>query len=1019
MTINRARYRASLAFGVAFAAMVSLALPFADTALATHPTGCTLEVLEEVDTNASGNTHTLTAVLFDGTTGTRCSVPHPLPVNVDFEVESGPAIRANCTPQAADTCAGGTTSDTDDSPSSPDLTCEMPTTGTGNQQTECSVIFTSDVAGTNIITAFIDENRTNAGAGNTTYDATEGRYAGPTDCGTNPGGAGRTTSPTDIGTGRRCDFDAGTGGSLAATPGGIGEPDWTDVVEKEWTQTVPGTTCVDVDPNAATNASGTEHTIFVTVTTASSRTASSTTAPSDDTCSATSTPSAPRKDILVEFSLNDADTGIAGSDDPNAFFSRIDGATTNPSGGGPNNVSCLTDVLGQCDVTIKTVSATAAGDNFVIGRVIGATGGTGGACANPAFPGGTGGTGTGAGNSCTAEVVRKSWALPGTPTGVDASPEEDTNEINSSHSVSATTINALGDPLAGQTITFDVTSGVNASRDIDNNPSTPPGFISQCTTGATGTCSASYTSTLAGQDVITACIDANIDFACTATEADSGNTRTGDPNDDQVTKHWVPSGAGAARLELDMEGCNGNRLNPSDASWDATAVANDVSNDRNDAHAVCAAAFSSSNTLVRVPVTFTITSGPGSFVVPATTNNSTVTEGSDEDLGASVTVDPGTCASGAPGPGNASTNPASTGTSSGDYACAFLLSDATGNTSVRACVQGSTTICDTGTKPWQTTVQNARNVAVTPETATNKVGTDHTFTATVTDRFANPVPGVGVTWSRTGEGVVTTQETTTNAEGQARAVVTSDTEGTTTMTATISGASTDCDEPANAPADREGSTAGACSDSGTKTWGETAPTACSDGVDNDNDGAIDFPDDPGCESAEDDTETEPGGTCAGRPAGPNVLVGTSGNDVLRGTDGDDVICGFGGKDTLIGRGGDDLLIGGNANDILRGSGGNDTLRGGRGEDTLAGGAGSDRLNAGIDDDILRGGGGNDTMLGGGGKDILRGRGGRDRLKGGGGADALSGGRGRDSLDGGAGRDRCLGGPGNDTLRRCE
>ena len=975
-----------MAFTVALMAVFAIAVPFIGTAQATHPPNCSLEVLEEVDTNPAGSTHTLTAQLFAGSGSTPCTVntSTTLNVNVDFEVESGPPIRANCTFQTNNVCSGGSATNDGISPNTPDMTCDIGSAGgVGTAASSCQVTFTADAGGTNLVRAFIDHDRNNAGASSPTYDGTEGRYAGPTDCGTNVGGTGRTSTGTGPGTGTRCDFDAAQPSPfLPAEPGGIGEPDTTDVVQKSWTQGLTGNTCLDVDPNSDTNASGTEHVITATVTTATTRTASSTSDTSGDSCNTNASPGLPREGVQVDFSLNDIDTGIAGSDDPNAFFSKINEFGTNPSGGGPNNVTCITAPNGTCTVTIRTVSATAIGDNYVIGRVPGSTGGAGGGCSNAVFSGGTGGTGTGAGDSCTAEVVRKIWASPGTITGVNASPEEDTNAVNTQHTITATTINVLGDPVSGQTITFDVTSGINATGDIDNNPSTPGGFIGQCSAGPSGSCSVSYTSTLPGDDTITACIDANATFDCDATENDSGNTTVGDANDDQVIKHWVTAGSEASRISVDMEGCNGSTTNPADtATYQETATPNEVTNDRNDAHAVCATVFNSANITVRTPVTFTITSGPGRFVLPSNTNNTTFTEGSDEDLGASVTVDPGTCASGAGGPG-APSNAATTGTGrgSGTYNCAFLLSEISGSTVVRACVEGSTTICDTGTKPWQTVTQNARFVAVTPETDTNPPGTNHEFTATITDRFGNGVPGVAITWSRTGEGVIVSQENTTNAEGEAVIVVRSETAGTTTVTATISGTSSDCDEAANAPTGREAATAGNCSDSGTKTWDAAGDTECSDTTDNDGDGNVDL-DDQGCSSSADDSEnTDMPRACRGRSG---AIVGTPGADVLPGTSGPDVICGAGGADVIRSLGGNDLVFG---------NGGDDAIRGGKGRDNLSGN------------------GGRDSVLGNDGNDVIKGQAGNDTLK---------GGDGNDTLNGGRGRDRCFGNRGRDSVRNCE
>ncbi|HWC14581.1 MAG TPA: Ig-like domain-containing protein, partial [Actinomycetota bacterium] len=1020
--------RAGVAFATAVMIVLALVVPFAGSALASHPVGSSLEVLEEVDTNPAGTTHTLTAQLYQGTTSSPSTVATgQLPVNIDFEVEQGPAIRANCAPQG-ETCQGGEVQTSENTPNVPDMTCDIQP-----GSSSCRVVFTSDNSGTNIIRAFIDEGRNNGGAANSTYDLTEGRYAGPTDCGA------RSTSPSGTGAGQRCDYSSSSGANLTPQPGQTAEPDGTDVVEKTWGQAIAGNTCIDVDPNSDINPSGTDHQITATVTTAAMRTGSND--PSADNCNSTSNPGVPRAGVQVEFSLNDLATGIPGSDDPNAFFASVNGQTTNPSSGGPNSVTCTTDNFGRCTVVIRTVQPTAVGDNYVIGSVPGATGGTGGACANQSFPGTTGGTGSGAQNSCTAEVVRKEWVSPATVTSVDARPEEDTNEINTPHTITVRTGNALGETLSGQVITFDVTSGVNSTRDIDNNTSTPGGFIGQCTTGADGTCAVSYSSALVGDDVITACIDANTDFSCAGTEADSGNTTTGDSNDDQVTKHWVPAGAGASQVALDMEGCNGSTTNPADASWNETATPNDVSDDRNDAHAVCAAAFSSAGTTVRVPITFTITSGPGTFVVPSTTNDSSLEEGSSDDLGRSVTAEPGSCATGASGPGGASTNSGSTGTGSGSYNCAFLLSDTTGNTVVSACIEGTTT-CDTGTKPWQTTVQNARNVIVTPKTAQNAPGTSHTFTATVTDRFGNRVPGVTITWSRTGEGVITSQETTTNAEGQARVVVRSDTQGTTTVAATIPAAQTDCDEASGAPAGREGSTAGNCTDSGTKTWGSGGTNQCSDGVDNDNDGLTDFPDDPDCSSEADNTESaETGfpeqefggatgqpvssGACAGFTTGsvqqnPNgdglIIVGTSEADALQGSESGDTICGLGGADTINGAGGGDTIYGNGGKDAINGGDGNDRLLGNIGKDVIIAGAGADRIEGGKHNDNIGGGDDNDVLLGQGGWDTLKGNAGNDTFVGAGGNDIIQAGGGDDIARGNAGDDVMKGFDGNDRLR---
>ena len=184
---------------------------------------------------------------------------------------------------------------------------------------------------------------------------------------------------------------------------------------------------------------------------------------------------------------------------------------------------------------------------------------------------------------------------------------------------------------------------------------------------------------------------------------------------------------------------------------------------------------------------------------------------------------------------------------------------------------------------------------------------------------------------------------------------------------------------------------------------------CEDGIDNDGDGRIDFPDDDGCTSTTDDNEASPTFATSCRDVepgqtfeGPDGLIigGTPGDDDLVGSDGDDLICGFGGDDTIDGLGG------------------NDTIGGGSGRDAISGGDGDDSMRAGAGADEVRGNAGRDRAWGGRGRDDIRGATGHDDLRGSRGKDSLRGGRGHDSLDGGPGRDRCRGGSGNNDLTSC-
>lgn len=295
----------------------------------------------------------------------------------------------------------------------------------------------------------------------------------------------------------------------------------------------------------------------------------------------------------------------------------------------------------------------------------------------------------------------------------------------------------------------------------------------------------------------------------------------------------------------------------------------------------------------------------------------------------------------------------------------------------------------TATKTWVT--PDARTIDCEPEAGDNVVGTSHTVTCTVRDRFGDVIAGEGVTFSESGPGDITSAtQATTNAQGIATATVRSTEPGTQTITGTLTDTLTgepnvdDCERAANDPS---GSPAGVCADSVVKTWSQSPP---------------------------------PVATCPGFADDPrNQIVGTAAGDQLVGTAGDDIICALGGNDIVDGGAGDDLILlgGGNdgafgrdGNDIIRGGGGDDLISGGEGSDRIRGGAGNDGLSGNSDDDVLRGGIGSDTLAGGPGN---------DRLFGGDGADTLQGGRGNDLLGGGRGIDTCSGGRGRDVFRSCE
>jgi hypothetical protein len=141
----------------------------------------------------------------------------------------------------------------------------------------------------------------------------------------------------------------------------------------------------------------------------------------------------------------------------------------------------------------------------------------------------------------------------------------------------------------------------------------------------------------------------------------------------------------------------------------------------------------------------------------------------------------------------------------------------------------------------------ARNIAVTPNAATNTAGGVQTFTAAVMDRFDHPVPGVLVSWTETGPGSFragggSTDSCTTDANGSCPVETTSlesetgeqEVTGTIDSTNYAGANNQECEAPADktyvapdssaSPGDAPGAKAGNCSDKGAVTWTKPKPT---------------------------------------------------------------------------------------------------------------------------------------------------------------------------------------------------
>jgi Ca2+-binding RTX toxin-like protein len=219
---------------------------------------------------------------------------------------------------------------------------------------------------------------------------------------------------------------------------------------------------------------------------------------------------------------------------------------------------------------------------------------------------------------------------------------------------------------------------------------------------------------------------------------------------------------------------------------------------------------------------------------------------------------------------------------------------------------------------------------LTPATATNDTGTQHSLTAHVEDQDGNPLSGITVKFSVSGVNPGAGSDVT-NGSGDAAFAYTGTNPGADTITAFAD---------TNGNGTREG---GEPQDTATKTWIFVEVATC-----------------PGFES---DSRNQIVGTGAGE-----TLVGTSGPDIICGLGGADLLKGKGGNDLILGGGGADEILGGDGADTAKGGGAGDEIRGGNGGDDLFGQKGNDDLFGQKGADLLNGGPGNDTCKGGPGND---------------------------------------------------
>ncbi|MDQ4024550.1 MAG: Ig-like domain-containing protein [Actinomycetota bacterium] len=531
--------------------------------------------------------------------------------------------------------------------------------------------------------------------------------------------------------------------------------------------------------------------------------------------------------------------------------SADDVSFTGGAGTGTSAIAeCDTDANGTCSVTLTNPNPQNGDAVTVRAQVAGQT--------NP---------------GAATDDATKTWQSP-VATNLVLTPRAATNQVNTQHTVTATIQSQFGETLTanpGVTVDFRIFAGPNNG-------------LTQLDTQLTnGQATFTFTSPIAGTDRILACAETTAqggggdnDICNLGTGTGPNNAPAGGPGNEpfgEASKTWQTGAVVTGAVVLDMDADDPNAgpgstppggcevATPTDPNRERTATntINPTSPTAGDNfHRICASAFQgqggNQGPISGAPITFTIT-GVGR-IFPASPQ--------------------GTCATNVvPAAGTSQTVTAN----EQGIAFACLFSQQVGRTNVTASA-GTPAVSDTGTKDWTVGTERARNIQLchgdvagtTCVTAnqTNEPGDEHQLTARVTDVQGNPVAGVPVQFRETGPAIFTPQggstaTVSTDANGLASVLMTSDVTGTSTVVAEIlSGSGVNnargpgaTDDQCEQPAGQGGTpTAGNCiSQTLTKEWApDVIEPECDNGIDDDGDGFIDE-EDPSCDSPTDDDES--------------------------------------------------------------------------------------------------------------------------------------------------------------------
>ena len=473
--------------------------------------GATLEVEREVS-STTGASIVLTAKL----TPSDPTSP-PASVNIDFEVEGGPA----------DAEGGAITR------AVPDYTCTTSALPAVGVAPSCQVTVTHPGGtGTSLIRAWIDHDQTSSDES----DPTEGRNAGTSDC------TSELPAPAGSGASDRSNYNDCSAGTVDAGQN-TSEPDNTDVVSVTFNNSGLAANRLDCDEEnfVKTAADG-----FVN-------------------CTVTDSSGAGRSGVLVDAEHISGANDPNGDNNPPAVDSDANppGAGAADYGSGTDASACTSSPAGNCRVKITAgpdrglaqicawIDSDSHADNDLpsgaptrdISWNPTGIAGDGGNCATEA----TSGDAAGAPND--TDKAHITWADP-TMTSLDVTPEGATSATGTTHTLTATVLDQFGDPFnATTTVNFEFFAQSPNDRGVIGNTPNEPDL--QCVTQQGGspaaTCSASYTGNAGGADEICAWFGATPTMSGVSSsgtcdgESPAGGSNV--PRIDVVTKTWTTAGA--------------------------------------------------------------------------------------------------------------------------------------------------------------------------------------------------------------------------------------------------------------------------------------------------------------------------------------------------------------------------------------------------------------------------------------------------------------------------------------------